>query len=69
LGLIGWLLLLLLLLLLQDINWEKIRYMTEKLGLTAWHVNAPDERPPVSACICSQPLRYRSGISSSRHDM
>jgi hypothetical protein len=38
------------LLLLQDINWEKIRYMTDRLGLQAWHVNAPAMRPLVSAC-------------------
>jgi hypothetical protein len=32
----------------QDINWEKIRYMVDRLELTPWHVGAPDRKPLVS---------------------
>lgn len=28
---------------MQDINWEKMRYMANKLGLTAWHADAPNK--------------------------
>jgi hypothetical protein len=58
-------LLLLLLLLLQDINWEKIRYMTNRLGLQAWHVNAPALRPLVSACCWLNARRNPCSSNSS----
>jgi hypothetical protein len=30
----------------QDLNWEKLRFMTSRLHLTPWHVGARDMQPP-----------------------